>query len=209
MIDLTGQVFGRLSVQEFAGRSRNKLFWNCLCKCGKIKQVRGDHLKSGGTRSCGCFRKEQTARIKTTHGQAKKGKQSREYRSWTHMMSRCYDMKCKDYRDYGGRGIRVCERWHTFENFYADMGDRPKYRSLDRKDNDGDYAQGNCRWATSKEQANNTRRNVKKEYNGESKTISQWAILYNLPMKALWYRLSRPGWSTEKALTTPLRGRGV
>jgi hypothetical protein len=210
MIDLVGQKFGRLEVKEFAGTSKNrKSLWACLCTCGSNKTVRGDHLKSGETRSCGCFHKEQTSKAKTTHGQARRGKESSEYLSWGHMMSRCYDINCKDYRDYGGRGIRVCERWFKFENFYADMGDKPKDRSLDRKDNGGDYAPDNCRWATWKEQANNTRRNVWKEYKGDSRTISQWARLYNLPKQALWYRLSRPGWSIERALTTPVRGCSV
>jgi hypothetical protein len=124
------------------------------------------------------------------------------------MMQRCYNPKHRDYRYWGGRGIRVCERWHSFENFYEDMGNPPEGMTLDRKDNSGDYCKENCRWATKEEQQNNTRYNVWLEHEGERRTIAQWAREIGMNVGTLGARLNVYGWSIERALTTPVRRCG-
>jgi hypothetical protein len=209
LIDLTGQKFGRLEVKEFAGTTNNKTFWNCVCDCGNIKRVYSGHLKSGATKSCGCFRNEQVSKAITKHGQRRISLTTLIYFCWRNMMERCYKPKNRAYKNYGGRGIKVCERWHEFVNFYEDMGDAPDGMSLDRKDNDGDYYKENCRWATKEEQSNNTRRNVWYTHEGETKNITQWERHLGMGENTLRMRLNKYGWSEKRALTTPARRRCV
>lgn len=127
---------------------------------------------------------------------------SREYHSWTNMKYRCYNVNNPSYAKYGGRGIKVCDRWlgrHGFVNFYKDMGDRPIYTSIDRIDNNGDYTPENCRWATREEQQNNTRRCRLIEYNGRTQNLTQWARELSINPNTLTKRLNK-GWSIERAL---------
>ena len=157
-VDLTGKHYGRLTV---LGRSHGApSTWDCRCECGSLVIVRGGNLHSGSTKSCGCLRRDHAKQLKIKHGHApKRGRPSREYRSWQAMKRRCFVSDNDNYRYYGGRGITVCERWkNSFENFMADMGPRPKRRTLDRIDSDGNYEPGNCRWATGSEQRLNQRR---------------------------------------------------
>jgi len=138
----------------------------------------------------------------TTHGMS----YSSEYKVWAGMKGRCADKKQKSH---GGRGITVCERWQSFENFYADMGPRPSDKhSIERIDNDGNYEPSNCRWATLSEQMRNTRRNRIVEFRGEKRTISEWAVITGLTHKLITWRLNN-GWPAEDALTTPNVGRKV
>lgn len=156
-IDLVGRKFGRLTVVALVGfRERDsKLIWSCDCECGERVDVVGAQLRRGQTQSCGCLMIERTRAVNTTHG----CKGTRIYRIWHGMLDRVRNKNCKDYHRYGGRGIRVCERWLSFENFLADMGYPPsESHSIDRENNDGDYCRENCRWATAKQQANNRRR---------------------------------------------------
>ena len=129
---------------------------------------------------------------------------TRERKTWNDMIQRCRNPNSKDYKNYGGRGIKVCERWHEFEGFYEDMGDKPDGMSLDRIDNDGDYRPSNCRWATAKTQCRNRRGNRMLTYDGQTKCASAWAEVVGTTPSALHMRLVR-GWSVERALTTPSR----
>ena len=149
-LDLTGQKFYRLTVIEPASSRNGLTRWKCLCKCGLITVVHTSSLTTGHTRSCGCAVKGTSI----THGM----KGTVEYRAWQLMKNRCYNRRSPDFMNWGGRGIKVCDRWLScFENFYEDMGSRPASKSsLGRIDHDGDYEPGNCRWENSLEQGGNT-----------------------------------------------------
>ena len=153
-IDLTSKRFGRLVVIEKTDHKSNRsVVWRCKCDCGNETLVRNDSLRNGNTQSCGCLKKEQVSKAKTTHGKS----YSPEYCSWYSMKARCYNPNHKHYKNYGGRGITVCDRWKdSFENFLADMGPRPSSkRSIDRIDVNGNYEPENCRWSTDVDQARN------------------------------------------------------
>lgn len=155
-IDLTGLQFGRWTVIGYAGKRGRNAFWACTCSCGTTKAVDAKSLRLGKSANCGCVRSETLAAMKTTHGHGSLP----EYRCWFNMIRRCYNPKCKAFRDYGARGISVCDQWRkSFDTFFADMGLRPSpMHSIERKENDGNYCPANCCWATRVEQQNNTRR---------------------------------------------------
>jgi hypothetical protein len=149
-INRTGQVFGRLQVIEEHGRSASKkVLWKCVCVCGKIVSVTSGALVTGNTTSCGCFFKAQI----TKHG----GTNKSSYNTWRGMMRRCYNPKDKDYYKYGGVGIKVYEKWHTYSVFAADVGEPVGDQTLDRADPHGDYTPTNCRWASLTVQNRNVR----------------------------------------------------
>ena len=192
-IDLTNCKFGRLTAlhrdTSIPADRKTKVRWVCHCECGTVKTVMAPDLRSGKTVSCGCKKIEnaiETGHANKTHGQ----RYDEEYNIWRGMKQRCLNPKDTSYTQYGGRGIRVCDRWLVFENFFADMGKRPgpEY-SIDRRDTNGDYEPGNCRWATAVEQQNNRRDNVHLEYNGKIYSPGELAALADITRAALYYHL--------------------
>ena len=197
--NLVGQKFGLLIVESLAGRTRNrKSVWNCKCFCGEKTMVLGDHLKGDYTKSCGCLTKN-FGMTNITHGHTTNKNQSKTYTCWINMRDRCLNPKCRHYSNYGGRGIKICERWGKFKNFLKDMGEQPLGMMIERKDNNGNYDPSNCKWATREEQMNNARFNVTNEFKGKKQTAIQWARELNLNVKRIYKRASKR-WPSDKIL---------
>ncbi len=192
-LNLVGEKFNRFIVIDFSHVSGNRAYWKCICDCGEKTTVSSTHLRSGHTKSCGCLKVDKM----TKHG--KWG--TRTYRTWQSMLSRCLRHKDMVYHRYGGRGIKVCKRWKKFENFYKDMGDRPKGKTIDRINNNGNYTPKNCKWSTRIEQGNNRRNNHLITAEGKIHTIAEWSRISKISHQTLRDRLNR-GWSPEKAVLT-------
>lgn len=202
--DFTGVLFGRLTVIKRAGTStlpcgQKQALADCICSCGKTLRVRLAALKNGNTTSCGCRQKEVNIARSTKHGYAR----TKEYHVWAAMVQRGKGNANKE--EYGDRGIGICARWvSSFADFLEDMGPRPSPKhTIDRIDNDGNYEPGNCRWATMKDQALNTRRTLKVEFNGEIRILQHLSEEHGINHRVVYDRL-RLGWTVEKALTTPV-----
>lgn len=199
MRNLVGNTFGKLTVIELVGKSKHGQFlWKCHCECGNEHVVPGESIKSGQCKSCGCLKAK-------VNGQSKDPKSL--YSVWRSMLRRCNETNHPAYRNYGGRGITVCERWHDYLNFEADVSPRPDGLTLDRVDNNGPYSPSNFRWATMKEQSNNRRpqsvpRSDSKfiEYMGDRLSIREWALRLGLKKQTLLVRLKK-GWTVERAMT--------
>lgn len=207
--DLTGQRFCRWAV---LGRSQEtdclKTMWRCRCECGTVRDVVGKSLTRGISKSCGCYGREvasaTTIKRCKTHGMSR----TRAFSIWSGMLGRCLNVTNENYPQYGGRGIKVCDRWaKSFAAFFEDMGPPPCKHTIDRIDNDGHYEPSNCRWATSTEQ-NRNRNSYNRviEHAGRSATVAEWVEITGLTYTAIWQRLGR-GWPIEKVLTTPRRLR--
>lgn len=207
VIDLTGRRFFRWTVTGLSHQVGKMLYWHCVCDCGTKRAVFGADLKRGGSRSCSCLMREAAAERGTTHGMMRHP----AYRSWVYMKGRCENPKTSGYHLYGGRGIKVCKRWSSFERFWADMG--PAWReglTLERINVNGGYKPSNCKWATRKEQAGN-RRTARLIATPEGEmSVTKAAELFGLKRSAVFARISY-GWPKELLLvpTRPARKRGT
>jgi hypothetical protein len=179
--------------------------WLCQCVCGAEKLVIPASLLSHSSKSCGCRRKELLRESRKKHGHCSRSGASATYRSWRAMIDRCYNEDRRTYARYGGRGIRVCERWrHSFQNFLDDIGERPSRRhTVNRIDNDGHYEPGNVRWSLPAEQSKNTSRNRTFEWKGETLTLTDLATRVGINQKTIIGRLNN-GWPIADALTVPV-----
>lgn len=199
--DLVGKRFGKLVVIERAGNYRGHALWRSKCDCGGTRVSRTVRLTTGRDLACGCTWGNPT------HGYTG----SPTYSSWQNMLARCLHASNPAFAHYRKRGITVCEKWLTFENFLADMGERPVSTTIDRRDNDGNYEPGNCRWATKQEQANNRFTNIRFDYQGQRFTISELARHTGVSKWLLRDRLvkrQRGQWTVETAVSAPKqRGR--
>ena len=216
--NISGQRFGRLVALSAEGKTENNTtIWKCQCDCGNTKCVPISRLTSGKTRSCGCLAKEVSSQVhkgntdRVTHA----GSDERLYCIYRAMIRRCYNKNDKRFRNYGGRGIKVCDIWlndySEFRRFAVEQGydEKAKYgeTTIDRIDTNGDYSPGNCRFVNMKTQQNNRTNNHVLLFAGEEKTISEWAEELGISRKTIVSRLHY-GWSVEKALSEPVRSNG-
>ena len=196
-LNLIGQKFGNLLVISRQDNSKHgKSRWLCQCSCGNKHITFGSLLTRGESKSCGCLRSHSASIVNTKHGMSN----SRTYRIWKAMLSRCRNKNTIAYQSYGAKGIIVCDHWLSFENFFSDMGEAPANKSIDRIDNNKGYEPSNCRWATSKEQSINSSVPRYISFNGETHNISEWASIIGINPVTLLERLNK--WPIEKALTT-------
>lgn len=196
-IDLTGQRFERLVVKRLVSGPGERTRWLCICDCGNEHEAATQHLKNGLVPSCGCLKAEKLSARKTTHGLSR----TKMFQVWADMHARCGNPNHQAFHNYGARGISVCDRWQDIHAFIEDMASSfNKGTALDRIDNRAGYSKENCRWITHKENCQNTRRNIVFEYNGESKTLAEWAELKKINKSTLYYRVVRLGWSLERSL---------
>jgi hypothetical protein len=209
-----GQRFGQLvtvslsELRPVGAKGMKRRQWLCLCDCGREAYVNGFNLASNHTKSCGCIARPKPKNPAVRHGKSK----TAEYRIWYHILTRCYNPNDISYELYGGRGIGVCPAWReSFEQFFADMGERPsKHHSIDRIDNAKDYSPNNCRWATLEQQARNKRNARLITANGETMHLCDWAARLGVHASTIVQRIKH-GWTEEKAVTTPgaWRGRNI
>ncbi len=192
--------FGRLVVEKFLGRKLVsgvlRPFWLCKCDCGGFTESTSSNLIAGNSTSCGC-KKIEACLKRSTHG--KSG--TTEYEAWKKMRERCLNKNCKEYKHYGGRGIRICKRWDKFENFLADLGLKPKGYSLERKKVNDGYKPSNCLWIPKTKQNRNRRDTIRLTYNNVTKTLVDWADELKIPYHRIRMRYYR-GLSVEKILAT-------
>ena len=202
MKDLSGNKYGRWTVIQFDRVFKGQYYWLCRCECGTEKSVYSANLKNKKSLSCGCLAIELASQREKTHGKCK----TRIYRLWAGMKTRCTNKKEPAYKFYGGRGVKVCDRWmNSFEAFYADMGDPPdENSSIERLDVNGDYCPENCTWIDFSKQACNTRNNVVIEYRGEKKCVAEWCRTLGLPYKLVIGRMEH-GKSFHQAISAPKR----
>jgi len=195
-----GERFGRLAVIALGQKDKYRYYAVCKCDCGTEKAIRLDGLKSGSVLSCGCLHSE----IKTKHGLSS----SPHYYRWRSMIDRCENPNSSSYPDYGGRGIKVCDRWHDIANFIADLPEGfESGMEIDRIDNDGDYCPGNVRWSTRQVNSSNRRSTRLITHNGVTRTASEWSALLGGSPHLVTERIDDFGWSEERAVTTPVADR--
>lgn len=192
-IDRTGQVFDRLTVTGRAPNKKGRTMWECVCTCGNTTTIRGEHLRNNATQSCGCIKQEQ----RTKHDMSR----STEYSTWQGVKDRCINENNKYYKDYGGRGITVCDRWlESFDNFFADMGKKPRGLTIDRIDNNAGYSPGNCRWATRKQQVDNRRNSILLTIDDETRCLKDWCRHLGVNYTTALSRIKKQGMTVKQAL---------
>lgn len=196
-INLTGHKFGKLTVMEVDGLATNKTYmWKCLCECGKEIITRGTILRNGTSKSCGCGNNEGLHH-------------TRIFKIWQGIKQRCTNSNYDKYDNYGGRGISICNEWLDFMVFYrwSNENGYTNKLTIDRKNVNGNYEPSNCRWITNKEQQHNKRNNHIITFNNKTQTVTQWAEELGMVANTLITRILKYGWSTERALTTPVEKR--
>lgn len=188
--DLTGMIFGRLTVNSFAGRNKEgRIMWSCTCSCGTTGVIAsGKNLKNGGTQSCGCLQREIRRSSCVAHG----GRRTPEYGIWCGIITRCTNTGRNESRNYVARGIGICERWrNSFTAFLEDMGPRPSPKhSVERIDNDREYCPDNCKWATRDVQSRNTRRTKLITHDGVTLCMKDWAKRIGMRYGTLYHYLA-------------------
>ena len=199
--NLTNKIFNRWTVLKFYGKIGHKNYWLCRCECGTERLVNSTALKSGSSKSCGCLQREivKNQKYTVTHGLSK----TRLYRIYRHMIERCYSKTCKSYKNYGDRGITVCDEWLAdFMNFYnwAINNGYNDNLTIDRIDNNKGYSPDNCRWVTVKEQANNRRTSHLIVYKSQIKTIAQWAEELQIKPSYLYTQINRKNLTLEEII---------
>lgn len=201
--DLTGQRFGKLLVisrdEDYVSPNGNRITrWKCACECGSTASVNGTEL-SRGTKSCGCVQRQSARDRQTKHGKCG----TRLYRIWKGIVVRCTNPNHHTYKNYGAKGITVCDEWRTFEPFleWSVANGYSDTLSIDRIDNSKGYCPSNCRWASTSQQANNTSRNHDLTFRGETHTMSEWSRITGISYNTLRYRLNKLKWDAERALT--------
>ena len=212
IIDLVGKRFSRLTVicKSNIKKKYHATYWTCKCDCGKIKDIYGGSLRQKKTHSCGCLIAESNT-LSAKHNMCK----TSFYHTWAGIKERTTNKKQDSYKNYGGRGIKLCKKWYDFLEFKNDMYTSYLYHvkkfgkkntKIERIDNDDGYNNKNCKWATNHEQARNQRTNVYIEFNNERMILEDWANRININSSSLCNRLKKLNWTIEKALTTPSRG---
>jgi hypothetical protein len=202
-IDLTGRVFGRWAVIGEGARRNGQRMWQCRCACGERRDVSGANLRTGVSKSCGCYMRERAAEANTTRGHTAHGYRTPEFMTWRRMIARCENPRRPDFADYGGRGICICPAWRSsFIAFLADMGTRPSAsHSIDRIDVNAGYRPTNCRWATNTQQARNRRSNRVVFYVGRHMSLAEACEVAGLRYDLVSDRLNVLGWPLERALS--------
>ncbi|MFJ1122234.1 hypothetical protein [Bacillus thuringiensis] len=204
-LDLTGKKFNLLEGIEVVGKSnRGAMLWKFKCDCGNEVVLEGRKVKGGETKSCGCLVKEHTKNLNYTHGFGN----TRLHKCYSSMISRCYHEKDKSYKDYGGRGIGVCDEWReSFLNFreWALKSGYSDSLTIDRIDVNKWYAPENCKWSTKLEQANNKRSSINVTYKNETKTLKQWCKELNLNYSTIYTRIFTGNYDVVTAFEKPIR----
>jgi len=205
-IDLTGSRFGRLVAIErgdpHTSPSRKQVTWVCRCDCGNTVTVQRGSLRAGTTTSCGCSYADGGKRKRTERYENRS-----EYTSWSLLRDRCKNRNNKEWKNYGGRGIKVCRQWdESFSVFFSDMGKKPSpHHSIDRINVDGDYEPKNCRWATNHQQSRNRRNNRVIDFNGETYVLADWAARIGISPASLDERLRRKSKNVALTLAKGMR----
>ena len=206
-LELKGMRFGRWMVLREGSSIDGRPTWFCRCDCGEEREIRGTHLRCGRSKSCGCLQKDVMSEIgksNSSHGMTG----TKEYRCWNAIRQRCENPRARDYQNYGGRGIQVCEAWRkSFEEFFKHMGPAPSLdSSIERIDNSRGYEPDNCKWCRSfKEQARNRRSGRMLRAFGKTQSVAEWSEETGMPYSVIWQRCFKGGWEPERALTQQIR----